>query len=328
MQPSRGSADIVKSLTVGSLFAGIGGFDLGFERAGFEIKWQVEIDPFCRAVLEKHWPHVGRYEDVRRCKGMARSTHAEAGDTDFGPESDTWEDRGWPTPNGVEPPDRPNELEYVDVICGGFPCQDISVGNQHNGGAKGLAGARSGLWSEYRRLIEDVCPSWVVIENVVALRSRGLDQVLRELVAIGYDAEWYCIPASAVGALHRRDRIWIVAYPQREQLRQQPRRWNGAGGPSAALTAVDGKAWPLANADPPRLEGWLRAELRECACQLSAGASGSSGIAGTWIAESDIRRVADGVPSRVDRLKSLGNAVIPQIPEIIGRAILEWERRQ
>jgi DNA (cytosine-5)-methyltransferase 1 len=271
------------------LFSGIGGFSLGLERAGLHTIAFCEIEPYCRAVLAKRWPGIPIHADVRELN----------------------------LPTG-----------FADVICGGFPCQDISVGNQHNGGAKGLAGARSGLWSEYRRLIEDVCPSWVVIENVVALRSRGLDQVLRELVAIGYDAEWYCIPASAVGALHRRDRIWIVAYPQREQLRQQPRRWNGAGGPSAALTAVDGKAWPLANADPPRLEGWLRAELRECACQLSAGASGSSGIAGTWIAESDIRRVADGVPSRVDRLKSLGNAVIPQIPEIIGRAILEWERRQ
>src|SRR6185312_32662 len=108
-------------MTVGSLFAGIGGFDLGFERAGFEIKWQVEIDPFCRAVLAKHWPDVRRYEDVRTVGA---------------------------------------ELERVDVVCGGFPCQDISFA----GDGAGLDGERSGLWREFSRLIGELRPRYVVVE--------------------------------------------------------------------------------------------------------------------------------------------------------------------
>ena len=135
-----------------------------------------EIDPYCRAVLRKHWPDVPCFGDVRDLYG-----------TDV-----------WP----------------IDVIAGGFPCQDIS----HAGRQAGLAGARSGLWSEYHRLIDALRPSWAIIENVSALRSNGLEQVLGELAAIGYDAEWHCIPAADVGAPHRRDRVWIVAYPHGQGL--------------------------------------------------------------------------------------------------------------
>ncbi len=162
-------------MKVGSLFAGIGGFDLGLERAGYEIAWQVEIDPYCQRILAKHWPTVPRYGDIRTVD--------------------------WST---VEP---------VDLLCGGFPCQDISCA----GTGAGLSGARSGLWSEYVKAIAALKPKYILIENVSALRSRGLDQVLREISALRYDAEWHCIPASAVGAPHRRDRVWIVAYAQREQ---------------------------------------------------------------------------------------------------------------
>src|SRR5437762_769573 len=118
-------------MTVGSLFSGIGGFDLGFERAGFEIKWQVEIDPFCRAVLAKHWPQVRRYEDVRRCYGVDRQTCEQIGPIDWDAERDTHEDRGYPllanSTDGEEGPYWTEPLEYVDVVCGGFPCQDVSV---------------------------------------------------------------------------------------------------------------------------------------------------------------------------------------------------------
>jgi DNA (cytosine-5)-methyltransferase 1 len=158
------------SLRVLDLFSGIGGFSLGLERAGMRTVAFCEINPYCQAVLAKHWPGVPVHGDIRQLRGA-----------DIGP---------------------------VDVICGGFPCQDISTA----GKGAGLAGARSGLWSEYRRLIEECQPQWVVIENVSALRSRGLDQVLGEVSALGFDAEWHCIPAAAVGAPHRRDRVWIVAY--------------------------------------------------------------------------------------------------------------------
>lgn len=275
-------------MNVLDLFSGIGGFSIGLERAGMRTVAFCEIEPYCRAVLAKHWPQVPCHSDVRELES--------------------------------------NRLgQRIDLICGGFPCQDISFA----GDGAGLVGARSGLWSEFHRLISEIRPSWAIIENVSALRARGLEQVLRELAAIGYDAEWYCIPACAVGAPHQRDRIWIIAYPR-------------------------------SDSHEPRLERWLRAELRECADELSARALGAhvsdADVAGQqqhtqldgytlsaeqgarghdsdrrscpswWSSESGIQRVADGVPGRVDRLRAIGNAVVPQIPEIIGRAIVAWEQ--
>jgi DNA (cytosine-5)-methyltransferase 1 len=204
-----------------------------------------EIDPYCQAVLRKHWPDVPCFSDVR-------DLHAH----DVGP---------------------------VDLICGGFPCQDISVA----GRGAGLDGARSGLWSEYRRLIEECRPSWVVIENVSALRSRGLDRVLGEIAALGFDAEWHCIPASAVGAPHERDRIWIVAYPYGRY-----RDWR-----SGVLEV-----------------GWIALKSQTAKDGEPEGVQ--------WRAEPDVGRVAYGVPARLERLTALGNALVPQIPEIIGKAIM------
>jgi DNA-cytosine methyltransferase len=163
-------------MNVGSLFAGIGGFDLGFERAGYDIRWQVEIDPWARAVLAKHWPHVHRHDDISTAGA--------------------------------------HNLETVDVLCGGFPCQDISLAGK---GAGIADGTRSGLWSEYARLIRELRPRYVVVENVAALLARGLGRVVGDLAACGYDAEWDCIPAAAVGAPHRRDRLWLVAYSSRRE---------------------------------------------------------------------------------------------------------------
>jgi DNA (cytosine-5)-methyltransferase 1 len=164
-------------LTVGSLFAGIGGFDLGFERAGMRTLWQVEQSEFCRRVLERHFPDA-RFNDVRDVTGAPTLSRATL-------------------------------LEYVDVLCGGFPCQDLS----YAGKGAGIDGERSGLWSEYARIVGELRPRYVVVENVSALLARGLGRVLGDLAALGYDAEWDCIPASAVGAPHRRDRLWLVAYP-------------------------------------------------------------------------------------------------------------------
>lgn len=228
---------MTSALTVGSLFAGIGGFDLGLTRAGFDIAWQVEIDPYCQRVLAKHWPHVQRYGDIRAID--------------------------WGT---VEP---------VDLLCGGFPCQDISLA----GKGAGLTGERSGLWFEYANAIEVLKPRYVLIENVSALRSRGLDQVLGSLAALGYDAEWHCIPASAVGAPHRRDRVWVIAYPQScRQQRPVLHRWEGS-----EVYAPDSHEWPTRN---------------------------------------NMGREVHGIPHRVDRLRGLGNAIVPQIAEMIGTWIL------
>ena len=255
-------------MKVGSLFAGIGGFDLGLERAGFEIAWQVEIDPYCQRVLAKHWPAVTRYGDIREVD--------------------------WHT---VEP---------VDLLCGGFPCQDISLA----GKGAGLTGERSGLWFEYAKAIEVLKPRYVLIENVSALRSRGLDQVLGALASLGYDAEWHCIPACAVGAPHRRDRVWVVAYASCAGRRSR-------GQSSSTRQEIAHRSIEMAHSTSAGPQG------HGAECELGQGQSEMqvSG-SGWWQSEPDVGRVAHGVPSRVDRLRALGNAVVPQIVESIGRFIL------
>jgi DNA (cytosine-5)-methyltransferase 1 len=156
---------------IGSLFSGIGGLELGLERAtGGHVVWQVERDAWCRRVLAKHWPKAERFDDV--CTVGAAS------------------------------------LAPVDVICGGFPCQDISFA----GKGAGLDGERSGLWYEYARIVRELRPRIVVVENVAALLVRGLDAVLGTLASLGYDAAWDCVPAASVGAPHRRDRLFVVAW--------------------------------------------------------------------------------------------------------------------
>ena len=297
------------------LFSGIGGFSLGLERAGMTTVAFCEIDAKARLVLKKHWPNVPVFEDITTL------TKADIHDE-------------------------------IDIIAGGFPCQDISLA----GKGAGLAGARSGLWSEFHRLIAEIRPRYAVIENVSALRNRGLDTVLRSLAEIGYDAEWHCIPASAVGAPHRRDRVWIVANPSGRRLReqgegqiQQPRR-------AEVICAGQNVAYPASQRrdggrEGPKFAG--RDELADCGQTLAdcirarleghagdgevvgdEGQDGSTAEAGLrggghpgwwWAVEPDVGRVAHGVPKRVDRLKQLGNAVVPQIPELIGRAIMDYE---
>jgi DNA (cytosine-5)-methyltransferase 1 len=248
-------------LTVGSLFSGIGGFDLGLERAGMRVVWQCEQDPFCQRVLAKHWPGVPCHPDVRAL--VAGACRAEM----------------------------PVPVLYVDVLCGGFPCQDLSVAGRQ----AGIDGRRSGLWGEYVRLVDVLRPRYVIVENVRNLlagdRGRWFGRVLGDLAACGYDAEWDCIPACAVGAPHRRDRVWLVAYPQRSGLEGH--------GADAGETEV--------------------AEPRD-----GRGAAGT----GRWESEPGVGRVAHGVPARVDRLRALGNALVPQIAQWLGERIVAYEQAQ
>jgi DNA (cytosine-5)-methyltransferase 1 len=279
-------------LKVLDLFSGIGGFSLGLERTGgFETIAFCEIDPYCRAVLRKHWPDVPIHEDVTKLKA------SDVGD--------------------------------VDVICGGFPCQDISVA----GRGEGLAGSRSGLWSEIRRLARETRARIVVVENASALLGRGLGRVLGDLAALGYDCQWHCIPAGAAGAPHLRDRAWIVAYADESGLETgthpESRDLCGRNGktteeagqrPLRVLGFVqDGPYGVMANTDSARLE-----RQRKVASGISQELHNARNAC-RWAAEPDICRVANGVPHRVDRLRALGNAVVPQIPEIIGHAILQAE---
>jgi len=230
-----------ESVKVGSLFSGIGGFDLGLERAGMEVVWQVEIDPFCRRVLAKHWPDVKRYEDVR----------------DVGA----------------------HNLEAVDVIAGGFPCQPVS-----QAGHRLAQDDDRWLWPEFARIVRDLRPRIVLVENVPGLLVRGMGDVLGDLASLGYDAEWESIPAAALGAPHVRDRVLLVAHPSGERLERRGDRRTGLEAQPIGLFPT-GPTW--------------------------------------WSSEPSVERVDDGTPGRVDRLRSLGNAVVPDVAHWIGSRIME-----
>lgn len=263
----------MQKLRVLDLFSGIGGFSLGLERAkheggpyvGFETVAFCEIEAFPRRVLAKHWPHVPCYDDVRTLTAERLSADGIA----------------------------------VDVITGGFPCQDISTAGKRAGIRDGT---RSGLWAEIVRLVCELRPSFLIVENVANLLAgpserpgRWFGRVLGDLAECGYDAEWENIPASAVGAPHRRERVWLVAYPMQSgwRLLQQPH--SDVFEQVAATWTTDARSANLAV--------WNRGE----------------------VCPPDFVSLADGVRSSVDEgwFAAFGNAVVPQIPELIGNAILQ-----
>ena len=216
-----------------------------------------------------------------------------------------------------------------DVITGGFPCQDLSAAGKQ----AGIDGERSGLWAELARLIGEVQPRYAIMENVTNLisgdRGRWFGRVLGDLAQVGYDAEWHCIPASAIGAHHHRDRVWILAHPS--QCERQPRaeeqgilRTLPQDGAINSDSGGRGEAYPeaLADSSGERLQGCAEKQIlgqRHLSKQFARSRQRKSGI---WAAEPSVGRVANGIPQRSHRLKCLGNAVVPQIPEIIGRAII------
>jgi len=241
-------------LTVGSLFSGVGGIELGLERTGhFKTVWQVENDPYARKVLAKHWPDVRRWDDI--CT--------------FTPD-DSW---------------------GCDVITGGFPCQDVS----NAGKRAGINGERSGLYIEAIRVVGQLKPRYVLLENVAALLGRGLGQVLADLAEIGYMGRWDCIPAGRFGAHFVGDRVFIVA----------------------TSTAASGLRWQRLRADSMGSGEWGRDEF-ERLVRLEAEHGVPAGSFG---------RISDGVSHRVDRLRCLGNAVVPQVAQWLGERIWELHNR-
>lgn len=255
------------------LFSGIGGFSLGLERAGFETIAFCEIEEYPRKVLAKHWSNVPIYEDVR-------NVTKERLDAD-----------------GIRP----------DVICGGFPCQDLSVaGNQ-----KGITAERSGLWSECARILGEFRPRYAIFENVTALlngeRGDWFKRVLWDIYQVGYDAEWICIRGSDLGAEHRRDRIWIICYPNESS---EP---NVSQHDETQILSSN-----AANTNKTQLKRRSISErIQKEYSKLSHPRWGKD--------KPGVDRMANGIPSQMDRLGCLGNAVIPQIPELIGRAIMSIE---
>lgn len=342
--------------SVGSLFSGIGGIDLGLERAGWKVKWQIENDPFCRLVLKKHWPNIRQYGNIKRVK----------------------------------------RLDPVDLVCGGFPCQPVSVAGRRKGQKD-----KRWLWPEFARILGLVRPRFVLVENTPGLLSLGMGEVLGDLALLGYDAEWHCIPAAAAGAPHLRYRVFIVGYAKRSRLgrfqRRRPRpiiadrceavadtegepNWDdctefgsptreehascdaglaggtedvanaalgsarcetdgslegngsprpsggcggdcgddadtdGAGLPFGIFPALGSPAWESEFERLRELGGkWWSAE-----CRLGLHPDGlSAGLdCGGW--ECRIPRVTRKQANREARLRALGNAVVPQIPEWLG----------
>lgn len=301
--------------TVGSLFSGIGGLDLGLERAGMRVVWQSEIDPFACKVLKKHWPEVVNHGDIKQID--------------------------WGT---VEP---------VDIICGGYPCQPFSTAGKR----RGTDDPRH-LWPWVRTAISELRPQYAILENVRGHLSMGGLQVVGELAEIGYDAQWRLVSAAGMGAPHQRDRIIIVAYPNNTGSRTSERRANTIGSQEieerqniaqsgasrcsqdVAYTSSEGLQRPigsLAEGDRMRStngsENVANANIKhEFQPKRAMGEWSKAGRpeghwddferrCREWQVEPNVGRVADGIPNRVDRLRGLGNAVVPQVAEYIGRLI-------
>jgi DNA (cytosine-5)-methyltransferase 1 len=270
-----------------SLFAGIGGFDLGFERAGMQCVAQVEKDPFCQKVLQKHWPHVLRYGDVK----------------DVGK----------------------HNLPTADIICGGFPCQPHS----NAGKRRGKEDDRN-LWPEYLRIVDELRPQYVVGENVVGIITTILDEIISDLENIGYTCQTFIIPACAFNAPHRRDRVFIIA------------KNSNSNGTSIGKIEKPGKERIIGNTStgnderiylqPNSHSNSSRSLQGKFETQSGEGREYAQHVASTvdwnenWLEiATRLCRVDDGIPRRVDRLRSLGNAVVPQVTEFIARSILQAE---
>ncbi len=300
------------AVTIGSLCSGIGGLELGIERAvpGARVVWQVERDPFCRRVLVKHWPGACRdVDDLQRAERLWATCRGDTFTT--------------------------GRLAPCDVLCAGFPCQDLSVA----GKGAGLDGARSGLFWDVLRIVRAIRPRVVVLENVAALVTRGLDVVLGALASCGYDAVWDCIPAAAIGAPHRRDRVFVVAWrvsdPNGKSLRFKPERARATDKRNAELAHVGGI---MADSDPRRCGSERVARLCRHETEERHDANGcdlphwppAPGDLHAWRAvpvetQPAVCRVAYGVPAGMDaaRLRALGNAVVPQVAEVVGAVVRE-----
>ncbi len=278
------------------LFSGIGGFALAARWVGWETVAFCEIELYCQKVLAKHWPGIPIYDDIKTITADTESNRRRQG----------WA-RGIIANGKNGSPKETVSVGPIDIITGGFPCQDISFA----GKGVGIDGERSGLWTELARIIGEIRPRYAVMENVSALLSRGMERVAGDLAEIGYDCEWHCIPASAVGAPHRRDRIWIIAYP--DKLHDDPCRYG--------TSEVRGQRSTQTKLSRSKIVAdtiCVRELQPEGSEQNQRGRSGNSNW---WNAEPNVGRVAHGIPARVDRLRGLGNAIVPQVAEVIFRAI-------
>lgn len=282
----------------GSLFSGIGGFDLAAQWAGWDNMFQVEIDPFCRKVLKKNFPNVAKYEDIKEFDGKKYAN-------------------------------------TIDVISGGFPCQPFSIAGKQRGKKDDRY-----IWPEMLRVISAIRPNWVIGENVTGIINMELDQVLSDLENTGYTCQSFIIPACAKNAPHRRDRVWIVAnrsikndrkYLREKKKRQVPELGNSIE--QRDVTNSNGLNGNNAGHGSSKVSQLKKAEI----CRLQAGTNQSKRLRNgrwnkPWLEVATILcRMDDGLPGRMDkvnRLKSLGNAIVPQIVFQIMQAINNIEGKQ
>ena len=255
-------------IKIGSLFSGIGGLELGLTRAipNSRIVWQVEQNPYCQKILRGHYPTSKLYSDIRKVKA--------------------------------------SELDSVEVVCGGFPCQDVSEA----GKGRGLAGSRSGLWTEMYRILKSILPKVIVIENVLGLlrKERGMHVILRQLHEIGYDAEWSTVSAVSQGGPHRRERVFIVAYPSSFRRKSGVNHFE-------ENSHIQNEKRNVSEKDEQR-----------CGRIVGTSTNNNSNQQCYWQKVSpppQLCRVDDGIPDRLDRIKALGNSVVPQCSEYVGRLI-------
>lgn len=258
------------------LFSGIGGFALACQWAGIETVAFCEIEPYCQAVLKKHWPLVPCHDDIRTLQGK--------------------------------------DYEGIDFICGGFPCQPYSVAGKRRGAADDRD-----LWPSMYRVIVEAHPRWVCAENTPGFLSVGLDRAASALEDCDYETGAIVLPAISKNAPHIRQRLFLIAHSQRDNLRFEPGRIGGTGREDQIQPSCNGSSQFDTDPESARLAlsgGRSREETTPTRPSDHDG----------WATKSPVGGVAHGISNRVDRLKALGNAVVPQIVEIIGRAILEAER--
>ena len=287
------------TLKIIDTFSGIGGFSYAAEKlvGGFETIQFVECEPYAQKILKKHWPDIPIHDDIKT----------------YNPEPYS-----------------------ADVVCGGFPCQDISTAGQ----GKGITEeTRSGLFYELIRVIRLVRPKYIVLENVAAILNNGLGIVLGELAEAGFDCEWACIPASALGACHQRDRWWLVAYPNdygsssseksrsiEETNGRTEKRQNETGKLEGSSQPRNSEVVQFDVADPSgdRLQGQIRPRLpRQAWSQKNSRRLNSNWR--LYESEPVLRRGDDGLSNRIHRLKALGNAVCPQVAAIPLQRVLDLQ---
>ena len=287
------------TLKIIDTFSGIGGFSYAAEKlvGGFETIQFVECEPYAQKILKKHWPDIPIHDDIKT----------------YNPEPYS-----------------------ADVVCGGFPCQDISTAGQ----GKGITEeTRSGLFYELIRVIRLVRPRYIVLENVAAILNNGLGIVLGELAEAGFDCEWACIPASALGACHQRDRWWLVAYPNdygsssseksrsiEETNGRTEKRQNETGKLEGSSQPRNSEVVQFDVADPSgdRLQGQIRPRLpRQAWSQKNSRRLNSNWR--LYESEPVLRRGDDGLSNRIHRLKALGNSVCPQVAAIPLQRVLDLQ---